>query len=64
MALKKIAVNVIKGNVKTNTKTKKKLKKHKKVICELTKTKNCTTKRKKLVIQSEGWLWIIPLIIS
>jgi hypothetical protein len=32
MALKKIAVNVIKGNVKTNTKTKKKLKKHRKVI--------------------------------
>ncbi len=64
MALKEIAVNVIKGNAKTNTKTKNKLKKHKNVICELTKSKNCTTKRKKLVIQSGGWLWIIPLMTS
>jgi hypothetical protein len=34
MALKEIAVNDIKGNVKTNPKRKNKLKKHKKVICE------------------------------
>jgi hypothetical protein len=64
MALKEIAVNVIKGNVKTNIKTKNKLRKHKKVISELAKSKNCAAKRKKLVIQSGGWLWIIPLITS
>jgi hypothetical protein len=64
MALKEIAVNIIKGNVKTNTRTKNKLQKHKKVIIDSTKSKNCAAKRKKLVVQSGSWLWIIPLIAS
>jgi hypothetical protein len=46
MALKEIAVNVIKENVKTNVKTKNELRKHKKVICNLAKSKNCLAKHK------------------
>jgi len=64
LALKEIAVNIIKGNVNTDSQTKSKLKKHKKIICSFVKNKNCLNKRKKLVVQSGGWLWFIPLITS
>ncbi len=64
MALREIALNVIKGNVETDLKTKNKLRKNKKVICDLVKSKNCLAKRKKLVVQSGGWLWLVPLISS
>ncbi len=62
MALREIALNVIKGNVGTDKKTKNRLRKNKRVICELVKSKNCLSKRKKLVVQSGGWLWLVPLI--
>ena len=64
IALREIAINVIKGNVETDKKTKNRLRKSKKVICDLVKTKNCLAKRKKLVVQSGGWLWLVPLISS
>lgn len=64
LALKEIAVNIIKGNVSADSRTKTKLKRHKNVICAIAKNKNCLNKRKKLVIQSGGWLWFIPLITS
>jgi hypothetical protein len=65
LALKEIALNVIKGNVDIDNKTKKKLSKHKKNIYSLVlKNKLRSRNRKKLVIQSGGWLWIIPLITS
>ncbi len=64
LALREIALNVIKGNAKVDDKTKRKLKKHKKDIYDYVKTKNCLNKRKKLVVQSGGWLWLIPLISS
>ncbi len=65
LALKEIALNVIKGNVYINNKTKKKLSKHKKNIYSLVlKNKLYSRDRKKLVVQSGGWLWIIPLITS
>ncbi len=65
LALKEIAINIIKGNVDIDNKTKKKLSKHKKNIYSLIlKNKPYLRDRKKLVIQSGGWLWIIPLITS
>lgn len=63
-ALREIALNIIKGNAQIDDKSKKRLKRHRKDIYDLAKNKNCLTKRKKLVIQSGGWLWLIPLISS
>jgi len=56
IALREIAINVIKGNVETDKKTKNKLGKNKKATCNLVKSNNCLSKRKKLVVQSGGWL--------
>lgn len=61
-ALKEIAVNVIKGNVEMDSKTKSKLRKHKKSICELAQSSKKCKNRKKLIVQSGGWLWILPVI--
>jgi hypothetical protein len=64
LALREIALNVIKGNAQVDDKTKRRLSKHKKSIYELVKSKHSLAKRKKLVIQSGGWLWLIPSISS
>jgi hypothetical protein len=64
LALREITLNVIKGNAQIDDKTEKRLSKHKKDILELVKSKNSLAKRKKLVVQSGGWLWLIPLISS
>jgi hypothetical protein len=64
IALREIAINVIKGNVETDEKTKNRLRKNKNVIYNLVKSDNCSAKRKKLVVQSGGWLWLLPLISS
>ena len=64
-ALKEIAENAIKGNLILDTKTRKKLYPYKasiKRLCCKTKSKQ---QKRKLVIQSGGWLPIIlPAVIS
>ena len=61
LGLKEIAVNLIKGNINLEPKVKRKLLKQRKVIRKFTK-KNNKIQRKKIVIQSGGWLWILPII--
>ena len=64
-ALREIALNVIKGNVNIDKKTKNKLSKHKKNIYGICKkSKICAKDRKKLVVQTGGWLWILPIVSS
>ena len=65
LALREIAVNLIKGNINIDNKTKFKLRKHKNSIINLANKKRLTkSKRKKLIVQSRGWMWIIPLVTS
>lgn len=45
LAIKEIAVNIIKGNVIANSRAKTKSKRHKNVICAFAKNKNCLNKR-------------------
>jgi len=63
LGLKEIAVNLIKGNIDLEPKVKRKLLKQRKVIRKFTKNNN-KIQRKKIVIQSGGWLWILPIIQS
>ena len=64
-AVREVALNVIKGNVELDKKTKSKLSKHKKNIYGLCNNKRiCAKNRKKLVVQSGGWLWILPVVSS
>jgi hypothetical protein len=61
-AIKEIATNKIKGNIKLNKKQTKQIKKYDKVfkgIC-CSKTNNCPKKRKKFVSQSGG---AFPILI-
>jgi hypothetical protein len=64
LALREIAINVIKGHIDLDNKKKIALRQHKKQICELasSRKKLCAKSRKKLVVQSGGWLWLIPII--
>ena len=63
LALREIALNVIKGNIDMDKKTKRKLSKHKKNIYNIAKRgKIPVKKRKNLVVQSGGWLWILPVV--
>ena len=63
LALKEICCNLIKGNINISKKHKSKLNKHKKVIKEIVyKSKPIVKHRQKLVVQSVGGMWIIPLI--
>ena len=65
VALREIALNIIEGNVTMDKKTKNRLSKHKKTIYGICKQSKVSAKeRKKLVIQSGGWLWILPLVTS
>ena len=59
-ALREIAHNTIKGNVKLNNNQKLKLKRHNKTLKALCVNCKCAKKRKKLVVQSGGFL---PLLI-
>ena len=62
MALKEITQNIIKGHVPVDNAKKKLLKKHKsKIIC-LSNCNKTDKNRRKLVVQSGGWLWIIPIV--
>src|SRR5258708_3381909 len=57
-AIKELAVNIIKGNIKIDHEpTKKKVRKHKENIYDISKLKS-----PKYIEQSGGWLqWIIPI---
>src|SRR5258708_33158774 len=57
-AIKELAVNLLKGNIKIDLeRTKRKVRKHKVNIYEISKSKN-----PKYIVQSGGWLqWIIPI---
>ena len=64
-ALREIAINIIEENMLIDKKTKNKLSKHEKAIYGLCKqSKLSANQRKKLVVQSGGWLWILPLVTS
>ena len=64
-ALREIALNIIEGNVTIDKKAKNRLSKHKKTIYGICKRSKVSAKqRKKLVVQSGGWLWILPLVTS
>jgi len=64
-ALREIAHNTIKGNIKLNNIQKSKLKPYSRTLKELCSTKSCKNKRKKLVVQSGGFLPIlIPAVAS
>ena len=64
-ALKEIALNIIEGHMTIDKKTKKKLSKHKEIIYAIcNKSKVSAKDRKKLVVQSGGWLWILPIVSS
>ena len=60
---REICANIIKGNVRMRKSTKSKLSQHKDMICKIA---NCNLKsknKKKLLVQSGGWIgMIIPLI--
>src|SRR5882757_6035603 len=62
-AIREIALNVIKENIPIDQQTKNKLSKHKKNIYDICKNSRvCAKDRKKLVIQSGGWLWLLPVV--
>jgi hypothetical protein len=61
LALKEVAINVIKGNIELNRKQKLKLIKHKKLFHKLI-NKQSKQNQKKLVVQSGGWLWLLPVV--
>jgi len=64
-AIREIAINVIKENIPIDKKTKKKLSMHKKNIYSICKNSKVSPKdRKKLVVQSGGWLWLLPIVSS
>src|SRR5882757_2590978 len=64
-ALNEIAINTVKGNVKLSKKETKKLKKFKFQIKKLSCKTNDSRKKKKLIIQSGGFLPIlIPAVAS
>ena len=64
-ALREIALNIIEGNISIDKKSKNRLLKHKKTIYGICKKSKVSAKqRKKLVVQSGGWLWILPLVTS
>ena len=64
-ALREIAHNTIKGNVKLNNYQKAKLKPHARTLRNLCTSNKCLKRRKKLVVQSGGFLPIlIPAVAS
>ena len=64
-ALREIAHNTIKGNVKLDNSQKAKLKPHTKTLRSLCTSNKCLKRRKKLIIQSGGFLPIlIPAVAS
>ena len=64
-ALREIAHNTIKGNVKLNKYQKAKLKPYSRTLEELCTSTKCLKRRKKLVVQSGGFLPIlIPAVAS
>ena len=64
-ALRELALNIIEEKITIDKKTKNKLSKHKNTIYGICNRKKLSAKkRKKLVVQSGGWLWIIPLVTS
>ena len=64
-ALREIAVNTVNRNIKLSSKQKRNLIKYKSVIKSLTKPYKSKSKRKKLIIQSGGFLpYLIPAAIS
>ena len=60
-ALNEIAHNTIKGKVKLNKSQSRKLKPHRKILENLCKptNRNCSKKRKSLIVQSGGFLPIL-----
>src|SRR5882757_1773832 len=64
-ALREIAHNTIKGNVKLNNTQKQKLQRHKKTLKSLCLKCKCAKRRQKLVVQSGGFLpFLIPAVAS
>ena len=61
-AFKEISKNLISGNIKRPKGYRKRLSpQERKSIYNLAKTKKASD-RKKLIVQSGGWLWLIPVI--
>ena len=64
-SLREIAHNTIKGNVKLNKFQKAKLKPYSRTLKDLCTSPKCSKRRKKLVVQSGGFLPIlIPAVAS
>jgi len=64
-ALREIAVNTVNGKIKLKPKDKLKLRSYKSAIIKLTKKKNSSASRRKLIIQSGGFLPVlIPLVTA
>ena len=62
LALREISNNIIKGHLPIKGNKKNKLKKYKKNIVQLAKASKNSKNRKSLVVQSGGWLWIVPIV--
>ena len=61
-AFREISKNLISGNVKRPKGYRKKLSpQERKKIINLAKSKKAS-ERKKLIVQSGGWLWLIPVV--
>ncbi len=61
-ALKEISKNIISGNIKKPKSCKKRLSSQdRKRIIRLSKSKSAK-QSKKLIVQSGGWMWVIPLV--
>lgn len=58
-ALKEISKNVIKGNVKLSNYKRRKLSKFKSNIYSI-----AYENKPKKIVQTGGWLWVIPIIAS
>ena len=60
-ALQELCENIIKGNVRVNAYKRRKLIEHRNNIYSIAFDKRIS---KKNIVQSGGWYWIIPIVIS
>jgi len=64
-AIKEMAVNVVNGNIKLSRIQRTKLAKYKSFIKEAAKPTNSKLKRKRVIVQSGGFLpYLVPVVLS